>query len=117
MNPFVVQQLSLPGGPTRRIYSLLDAKTPRKKLLGQTGGDTLIGPRFGFKVVLNGGNGSDKLTGGLGPDILIGGTGVDVLDGFGGRDIYNTIDNTLDYIFNRPGDAVGADPFDYRASP
>ena len=85
--------------------------------MGQTGGDTLIAPRFGYKVVLHGGKGSDTLTGGIGPDILLGGAGVDVLRGFGGRDTYNTIDLTLDFIFNQAGDAVGADTFDYKAIP
>jgi hypothetical protein len=117
VHPFVVQQLSQPGGASPAQYSLLATLTPQKTLLGQTGGDTLIGPRFGFKVVLHGGKGSDNVTGGLGPDILLGGAGVDVLRGFGGRDTYNTIDNTLDYIFNQPGDAVAADPFDIRSSP
>ena len=36
-------------------HSLLTTLTPRKTLLGQTGGDTLIAPRFGFKIVLHGG--------------------------------------------------------------
>ena len=117
VNPFVIQQLSRPGGLDPALYSLIDAITLQKKLQGLNGNDTLRGPLYGFRVVLDGGNGRDKLTGGIGPDILIGGAGVDVLQGFGGRDTYNTLDTSIDYIFNQPGDAIAANPFDYRAFP
>lgn len=114
VHEFVVLQVTRPGGASPSQFSRLGTLAPQKILRGQDGGDTLKGPMFGFNTILNGGNGSDRLTGGLGRDTLVGGKGIDTLRGNGGRDIYNAIDGARDYIFNQAADSVGADVFDVR---
>ena len=94
---------------------MLSELAPKKNLKGKDGKDTLTGPLFGFGTILAGGNGADRLTGGFGQDTVVGGNGVDNMSGGGGRDLYNAIDNFRDFIFNRPGDIVGADSFDVKS--
>ena len=86
-----------------------NVRSSNEIIIGGTGDDTIdasgVAGITNFNVTLFGGPGDDQLLGSPnGNDSIVGGLGSDSMSGFGGSDVFDALDNEVDFIDGGDGD-------------